>query len=363
MLSIYDDLALHQTPATLDQPASSDPAAYERYYFGFFSDDGTAAVGLTVNVHPNKGLIDAAFAVSGAGRHESLMSSDHLGHDRADLTCGDIRLTLEDPMRSLRITVTGPDITADLRFAATTPAIEESRVTRYRANRVVQDRSRYVQLGTITGHVTSPLGEWNLDDQPWRGGRDHSWGIWDAPRQHASESKNASPSFFWLIGTFDDWALQAVTHENADGETYGEYAAVCPTLAAGAEPAGPGARQQAHPVTGLDVTFPDRGWHFTDAHLTLGAAQVGDLEHVEMESVHTLLPRAIGYGHPTWISGDVPDELPTSSRDSWTLDDEDLDERINHRGLQAVRLTRADGAVGFGVVDQCVSVSRAQRTS
>ena len=32
--------------------------------------------------------------------------------------------------------------------------------------------------------------------------------------------------------------------------------------------------------------------------------------------------------------------------------DEDMSERINHRALQFVRMTRPDGAVGHGVVDQ-----------
>lgn len=363
MLSVHDDLPIHQTPATLDQPASSDPAAYERYYFGFFDVDGSAAVGLTVTLHPNKGLIDAALTVLVDGRHESLMASDQLGADRSDLVCGPIRLTLTEPMRTLRIRVEGDsDFAADMTFCATTPAIEEARVTRTRSNRVVQDRSRYVQLGLVRGFIDSPLGDIVMTEGRWHGGRDHSWGIWDAPKAHASETKHASPSFFWLIGAFDDWAVQAVTHQNADGEVYGEYAAVCPSLASGADLAGPGARQQSRPMTGLTITFPEDGWHFTHAVVSIGAA-AGPDEHLRIESLHTMLPRAIGYSHPTWISGTVHPTLPHVERDAWDLSSEDLLERHNHRALQCVRLTRGDGSVGYGITDQSVSIAQAAEAS
>lgn len=358
MLSVFDDLPLHQTPATLDQPATSDPAAYERFYFGFCAVDGSASFGMTFNLHPNKGLVDAALTMSKDGRHESLMVSDHLGPDRADLGCGPIRLTIEEPMRRLRIRVDHHDVRADLEFAAVSPAIEEPRVTRLRSNRVVQDRSRYVQLGVVRGRLDGPFGSFDLTAEPWFGGRDHSWGIWDAPKPHASETKDASPSFFWLIGAFDDWAVQAVTHEDADGTTYGEYAAVVPTLAAGAEVAGPGALQQTRPVLDVAVDFPEESWHFTGACLIVGGP-TGDPEELRLDSMHVVLPRSIGYSHPTWVSGTVHQPLPHVRRDRWDLATEDLLERGNHRGLQFVRMTRADGATGFGVTDQCVSRKRA----
>ncbi|WP_068399615.1 hypothetical protein [Kribbia dieselivorans] len=358
MISVWDDLALHQTPATLDQPATSDPAAYERYYFGFADVSGDAAVGLVVNLHPNKGLIDAGFSVSRGGRHESLFASDRLGHDRAHLTCGPIMLSFIEPMRVLRIQVDGEDIRADLRFEAVTPAIEEDRVTRIRSNRVVQDRTRYAQMGSVTGTVSGPLGDLTVTEEGWRGHRDHSWGVWDAPKSHAWEVKDASPSFFWLIGAFDDWAVQAVTHHDAEGQQYGAYAAVVPTLAAGAELAGPGALQQARPVRGVEPEFPSGSWHFTSAAVSIGSGGERS-ERLALESLHAVLPRSITYGHPTWVSGVVHPHLPHVVRDSWSLNDEDLLERINHRAIQFVRMTREDGAVGYGVVDQSVSAARA----
>ena len=299
MLAAHDDLPQHALP--------DSPDAYERYFFFAAAPDGAEAVSLVVNVHPNKGVIDAAFARSDGECHDSLFATDRLGED---LTCGPIRLTLTEPMRSLRIEV---EDQVDLRFEASHPAIEEERVTRRREGRVVQDRSRYAQLGTTS--------------DGWFAGRDHSWGVWD------SAGRSASPSFFWLIGAFEDHAVQAVTHIDTDGRRYGEYAAVVRD----------GAVQEPRTVTGVEVDGPP---HFTTARVTLGE------ETLELRSLHALLPRAVGYGHPSWVWGTVPPELPHVVTERIDLRQEDLSARINQRALQFVRITRPDGAVGHGVVDQ-----------
>ena len=354
MISVWDDLPLHQTPAVLAEPATSDPAAYERFFFACADRDGHHCVALVVTLHPNKGVLDAAFAVSDGERHESLFVTDRLGHARDDLACGPVRLTLTEPMRTLRIRVDADaGFAADLRFRAVSPAIEEERVTRRRAGRVVQDRTRYAQLGVVAGTVASPLGDLAADEQGWFAGRDHSWGIWDAPREHAADARDASPSFFWLIAAFEDRAVQAVTHADDVGRRYGEYAAVCPALGPGVDAAGPGAGQRERPVTGLDVAYPDGSWHFETA--TMGVAG----EELELRSLHSLLPRAVGYGHPAWVPGTVHPHLPHVVTERIELRDEALGERLNHRALQVVRVTGAGGAVGHGVVDQCVSASRA----
>ena len=121
---------------------------------------------LVVNVHPNKGLIDAAFALSDGDTHDSLFAADRLGDE---LACGPIRL-------SSRADALAADRGRGSRrpaLRASHPAIEEERVTRRRDGRVVQDRSRYAQLGPSTARSTAaPHG--------WFAGRDHSWGIWDS---------------------------------------------------------------------------------------------------------------------------------------------------------------------------------------
>jgi hypothetical protein len=353
----FDDLPVHQSPAPLAVPATDDPRAYERYWFGLGALDGSAMVGLVVNVHPVLGLVDAAFSVSDGDRTVSLFAKDALRHGRDDLRAGPVRLTLDDPMRSLRIRVDGDDpdahgFSADLRVDATTPAIAEDRVTRTRGDRVVQDRTRYVQLGTVTGRVTTPLGDLALTPDTWRSGRDHSWGIWDAPDPDAPpRAPSAGPSFFWLIGAFDDVAIQAVTHAEPDGRRYGEYGATTPTLAAGADPTGPGVGQEPLVVTGFDVAYAAGTGRAAEASVVLGTAG-GASRPIAVTSLHATLPRAVGYAHPDWVPGRAPASMPEVRTGSWTTADLDLAAPENRRALQFVRMTRPDGSVGHGFVDQ-----------
>ena len=311
MIGVQDDLPRHVVPAS--------PDAYERYFFFAAARDGGHAVSAVVNVHPNRDLIDAAFALSDGETQESVFAADHLGED---LSCGPIRLELTEPMCSLRIEVEGR---AELVFRAVCPPIEEERVERRREGRVVQDRSRYVQLGSVDGVIDG------RKVRDWFGGRDHSWGIWDAA------GRTHSPSFFWLIGAFDDRAVQVVTHVDTDGRRYGEYAAVVPSLHAGAGP------QEPRAVGGLDVSGP--------AHFRTATVTVGD-ETLELQSLHALLPRVVGYGHPTWVWGASHPELPHVVTERIDLRAEDLGAPINQRALQFVRIAGPGGAVGHGVVDQ-----------
>lgn len=353
MIERFDDLPVHQSPAPLAVPATDDPRTYERYWFGLGALDGSAMIGLVVNVHPVLGLVDAAFSVSDGDRTVSVFAKDALRHGRDDLRAGPVRLTLDDPMRSLRIRVDEPDgFDVDLRFDATTPAIAEDRVTRTRGDRIVQDRTRYVQLGTATGRVSSPLGDFVLTPETWRAGRDHSWGIWDAPAPDAApRPASTGPSFFWLIGAFDDVAVQAVTHAEPDGRRYGEYGATTPTLAAGAEATGPGAGQEPLAVSGFDVAYADGTGRAAEATLVLGSAG-GASRPVRVTSLHAALPRAVGYAHPTWVPGRAPAALPEVVVESWDTAALDLAAPENRRALQFVRMTRPDGAVGHGFVDQ-----------
>jgi hypothetical protein len=323
---VSDDLPVHELP--------DDPRAYERYWFGFASADGAVMAGLVVNVHPRLGTVDAVFSISDGERSESVFAASALpfGSFAGALVAGPIRLSFDAPMECLRIAVDGGGFVVDMEFRAVAPPITEDRVVREREGRVVQDRVRYVQLGTAAGSIESPLGSWTFTHEHWRAGRDHSWGIWDAPTPGAPVVRG--PSFFWLIGTFDDVALQAVTHAEPDGRRYGEYGAAVPVA---------GGPSSAVPVGSFDVTHAPGTRHMSSASLVVGSSVV------EARSLHAVLPRTVGYAHPSWVPGQAPIGLHT---ESWTLADLNLLDPSNHRALQFVRLTRAGGGVGWGFVDQ-----------
>ena len=166
----------------------------------------------------------------------------------------------------------------------------------------------------------------------WFGGRDHSWGIWDAA------GRTHSPSFFWLIGAFADRAVQVVTHVDTDGRRYGEYAAVVPSLSAGA------GSQEPRAVGGLDVEGPA---HFTHRD----ASRVGD-ETLELSRCTRCCRARSATAIRRGSGARATRSSPTSSRERIDLRAEDLGAPINQRALQFVRIAGPGGAVGHGVVDQ-----------
>lgn len=350
MLSVFDEYPIHQTSETVDHPASSDPNVYERFYFSFFEKSGAAAVGLTFTVHPNRGLVDAAFGVTTCRRYESLMISDFLDSERETIHCGPLRLEFLEPMRHLRITVEGhSDFAAAIDFRATSPAITEERVVRSRQRRVVQDRTRYAQCGVVNGTVSGPAGELAMDDQSWTAVRDHSWGIWDGPKEHSADVKPASPSFFWLIGSVGSTAVQAVTHAEPDGTPYGEYAATCPMLAPTVDAVGAGTGQRPSGVRILGISYVQGTNHVKNAKLAISDS--GRERVMVLESLCVIHPHSIGYSHPEWRSGVIPDQLPDIRRFSGDLGDFDLSDRQHHRSLQGMAI-ECEGETGFGVIDQ-----------
>jgi hypothetical protein len=356
MIERWDDLPLHQTPAELARPASIDPRTYERYWFAAASTDGGWMLGAVVDVHPVLGALDAVFSVSDGARATSVFARDVLRHGRDVLTAGPFRMEFVRPMRRLRFRVDGEGFDADFEFDATTPAIAEDRVTRTRGDRIVQDRSRYVQLGTVVGRCRSPLGEVALDETSWRAGRDHSWGIWDAPDPDGpARPPGHGPSFFWLIGSFDDVGLQAVSHAEPDGTRYGEYAAIVPTLAAGAELVGPGAAQRPCTLREVSLRAEAGTRRVAEATLTLtgaGGASRPEGTRIAATGLHSVLPRSLGYAHPEWTPGVVPDHRPDVRTESWTTSELDLEAVENARALQFLRIRRDDGALGYAFVDQ-----------
>ena len=350
MLSIFDEYPIHQTSETIDRPAVSDPNVYERFYFTFFEKSGAAAVGLTLTLHPNRGLVDAAFGVTTGRRYESLMMSDVLTSERENISCGPLRLEILEPMRHLRITIDGhTDFSVSIDYRATSPANREERVTRSRERRVVQVRTRYALCGSVTGSVVGPYGELVLDENNWTAVRDHSWGIWDGPKQHTTDVRPAAPSFFWLIGNVGSTAVQAVTHAEPDGTPYGEYAATCPLLSPTIDAVGPGTMQRICEVKVLGISYVPGTRYVADAQLALSGPSSEQV--IVLKSLCVVHPHSIGYSHPEWRSGSIPEQLPSVRRFSGNLDDFDLSDPQHHRALQGVSI-ECEGRIGYGVIDQ-----------
>ena len=73
MLTPFDDYPVHQTPLPIAHPASGDPNHYDRFWFNGYTEDFYFAAGMAV--YPNRGIIDAAFAVVHDGIQRSVFAS------------------------------------------------------------------------------------------------------------------------------------------------------------------------------------------------------------------------------------------------------------------------------------------------
>jgi hypothetical protein len=55
MLSRFDDYPIHQTPEPIAHRASSDPNAYDRYWFNGLDRDGGFYFGAALGLYPHQG--------------------------------------------------------------------------------------------------------------------------------------------------------------------------------------------------------------------------------------------------------------------------------------------------------------------
>ena len=177
MLSRFDDYPIHQTPEPVAHPASSDRNVYDRYWFNGYADDGEFYFGVGMATYPNRGIIDAAFAVVHDGVQRSVFASGRIPVDRAQTRIGPISIEVVEPLRVTRVRATSEEfgIDADVTFTARTVALEEPRQVLTAGTKITLDSTRMTQWGTWSGAVVAGGESVLLRDL--YGTKDRSWGI------------------------------------------------------------------------------------------------------------------------------------------------------------------------------------------
>ena len=125
MLTPFDDYPVHQTPLPLAHAGGGHPDFYDRFWFNGYTEDYYFAVAL--GIYPNRGIIDAAFAVVHDGWQRSVFASGRMPLDPTQTRVGPIRVDISQPLRVNRVRVDSADlgITADLEFRDKDDAIWE----------------------------------------------------------------------------------------------------------------------------------------------------------------------------------------------------------------------------------------------
>jgi len=346
VLSRLDDYPVHQTPEPLAHPASGDRNVYDRYFFNGFTRDGELCFGAALGLYPNRRVMDAAFSVVWRGRQHSLYASRLAPLERTETRVGPLVVEVVEPLDTLRLRVEANPhgISAELVFRARSEPIEEPRVTRRQAGRVLMDSTRFTQFGHWEGEIAFAGQRRALAPPDALGTRDRSWGIRPVGEREAGPA--AAPQFFWLWTPvqFDDVCVLAGLNEEADGRRWHSHGALVPVR--GAPAAARVLQRVEHRIRWQPGT---RRAAAVELELT-GDAQ--EPLHVELEPVLAFQMLGLGYLHPEWGHGLWKGETALASETWNTSELAPLDPR--HLHVQQLCRARLGKRTGFGLCEQLV---------
>lgn len=345
VLTSFDDYLVHQTPLPVAHPATSDPNAYDRYFFNGYAPDGELFFAAALGLYPNRQVMDASFSVVRNGKQVSVHSSRRAPLDRSESAVPPITVEVIEPLRQLRVRVDtdGAEeaIGADLTFTARTAPIEEPRYTATTQHRTTMDLTRLTQFGTWDGWV-DVVGE-RGEVQGVLGTRDRSWGVRPVG-ERGGGAPGGEPQFFWLWAPlqFEDRCLHFDVNEDASGRAWHSYGASVPA-------------DGSDPVPFVDVKHEIHwrsGTRRAEAATLVLAALDGSTERVELEPILDFQMLGLGYLHPEWGHGMWKGEHAVHVEE-WELAALDpLDYR--HLHVQQLCRARAGDDEGIGVLEQLV---------
>jgi hypothetical protein len=178
-ISPMDEYLAHQTSDTFDYVATSDRNFYDRYYFNLHDSRGDFFMVAGMGQYPNLGVTDAFAAISHGSNQYVVRASRALGHDRLDTNVGPFSIEVIEGLKSLRIRCEENewDLSFDVRFDGSVPALEEPKTFTRNRSRVMMDVSRYAQVGNYSGTVDVAGEHYEVTPDTWKGARDRSWGV------------------------------------------------------------------------------------------------------------------------------------------------------------------------------------------
>ncbi|TPG14572.1 hypothetical protein [Sphingomonas oligophenolica] len=351
MLTRGDDYPIHQTAEPIAY-AGTDRNFYDRYFFnGYPADDGgdddNRMFAIAFGVYPQLNIADASFCWMANGRQINLHASRWLDMERMAPAVGPIRVTVEEPLQRLRITVDAPDqgIAADIVFTGRSFPIEESRFTRRVGPRTFLDYTRLTQNGRYSGWIE--IDGARTDIEGYVGTRDRSWGVRPIGARDAQLPAPAMPpQFFWLWSpcVFADGDLFFHTNDDANGRPWNRRSVWAPL--------GTDAGEEAHFASAearIDWAAGTRN--------AVAATIALDGGTLVFDPQATFFMMGLGYGHPVWGHGINHGELKVEREELLSADvDRTQPHHFHIQALSRVVWTDAGGRtrIGRGVLEQLV---------
>ncbi|MCA9503206.1 MAG: hypothetical protein H6748_17990 [Spirochaetaceae bacterium] len=238
-ISPMDEYLAHQTTETFDYVFTSDRNFYDRYYFNMHDSKGDFFMVAGLGQYPNLGVTDAFAAISHGSKQYVVRASRALGSDRLDTSVGPFRVEVIEGLQSLRLRCDENEwgLSFDIRFDGAVPALEEPKTFVRNRSRVMQDVSRYCQVGHYTGSVTVAGQTYDVTPDHWQGARDRSWGVRpvgerEAPGIAIEDMKNNVHGFFhqWIPLQLDRGMYKVMLDRDYEGRMIVEEAAFIPSI-------------------------------------------------------------------------------------------------------------------------------------
>src|SRR5580704_5044712 len=323
MLSGLDEIMCHQLPTTMDHVHTDNPEWTERIYVSIYNvRDQDTILGFGVGQYPNKNVQDGFATVWHQGRQYNFRASRTLRPRMDEVKIGPLSVETLEGLRRFRIKLVDNPSTLrlDIEWTAAMNAHEEEHDRRESGGKVVQDISRFDQVGRARGTLQFGGKTISLTDDTWWAHRDRSWGTRRPLRTDISDAKRTTFApflFSWSVAQFRDFTLHCRFVEREAGK----YSYFSGELA---RPFG----QAADPGWLLDKAEQDFRWDASGPIQTLKGGDIdltfknGERRHVSFKT-HT--PRwhlkGGGYGgYRGWYHGDNRGQY-YSEQDVWDLSD------------------------------------------
>ena len=211
------ELPIHEwSPREMLMESTSDPRAYERYWWTCQDRMGELLLVTGFAIYPNLRTVEAYAIVNRRGQHTTVRAHRRLTGNRLDMRVGPLNFELIEPFKEWRLTLDENEygIAYDLRWHDTKRSVAQSGG--------MGGLGGYETFGRQAGEVLVGGERLGLARDDYLGSRDHHWGIRDGVGGpgHALGARGVSthPAGQWV--EFADWSIWGgrVLYNLGDGQ-------------------------------------------------------------------------------------------------------------------------------------------------
>lgn len=211
-LSAWDEFPVHQTTAPLRVVDTTDPRAYERYWFSVQDRGGAFILQTGIGFYPNLGIVDAYAAWNYGNLHTTVRAHRYLNDARQHIECGPFIFEVVEPFREwrLRLKECGQGMLFDIRFLDTKRAVFHTVSAGAASNitgRLNLRSCGYETFGVAEGNLTLDGQTFKMDKLSTCGSRDHHWGERNGVGGTGFLQDWTRKTHFGQWVEFKDWAL------------------------------------------------------------------------------------------------------------------------------------------------------------